>query len=293
MDLRFHIDAVNITDLAFQFWCEKKVELSHIYRIKPSYPMQKGRKFHEMLREEVFVHLPIVARNFADYIYKEGYESYFSLKTLNTKGICRELPVRGLFNKVPLVGKIDELNMNNDKIFIVENKTENNLQKGFSNNENVRSYLNQIHVIQVMLYKYVLDQLVEGKYTINDFNSLYDINSLELSQEFKRDLEKINLDKELKSIEGIYKKLFEEFSNMKLGDTLFIRYYERDTKRLIKTIEVKYNKEEIENKLRYAIDYWLNKREANPVSKEESWKCLRCEFFRDKCKVWAHLYVNK
>jgi exonuclease V len=268
------------TDIASQFWCEKQMELNYLYGKKYTKAMAKGTKIHEELQAQTYVPLAIEPVNYTDYLYKEGYENYLSLKSLKSKGIGREIKIYGSINGYKLVGKIDELRQVRSKVIVVENKTR---EMKYQISESIM----RPHKVQVMLYKKIIDDIMSKNYTIDNFMNTYGKGLKPLSERFSQQLDAFGIEKELKSIEGIYKKMFEEIYTMPaVSENLEIHYIDRYTGENTTTITFKYEKEKFNELLIDAMKYWNGEVEARPVIEDEKWKCRFCKFFGNECKVW-------
>ncbi|MGC8710485.1 MAG: PD-(D/E)XK nuclease family protein [Candidatus Micrarchaeia archaeon] len=268
------------TDIASQFWCEKQMELNYIYGKRYTKAMAKGTKIHEELQAQTYVPLAIEPINYTDYLYKEGYENYLSLKSLKSKGVGREIKVYGSINGYRLVGKIDELKMVRGKVVVVENKTREMKYQ-------ISEAIMRPHKIQVMLYKKILDDIMSKNYTIDNFMNTYGKGLKPMSEHFFQQLEAFNIEKSLASIEGIYKKMFEEIYTMPpISESLEVQYIDRYTGEKAAAVSFKYEKEKFEDLIINAMKYWNGEVEARPVSESEKWKCKFCKFFGNECKVW-------
>ena len=71
-----------------------------------------------------------------------------------------------------------------------------------------------------------------------------------------------------------------------ISDVLELRYFDRSTKQMVSNMKMNYDKQTLEEWLRYAMKYWSGEREAQPVSEAEKWKCNICRFFGKECTVW-------
>ncbi|MGC9037258.1 MAG: hypothetical protein ACP5GD_01345 [Candidatus Micrarchaeia archaeon] len=275
-------NSISATDIANQFWCEKQVELNYLYGKKYTEQMQKGKQLHEELKAETYIPLNIEPVTYADLLYKIGYENYMALKVLGEKKVCRELTIYGSLGGFKVVGQIDELRLDENGVRIIELKTVD-FRQGFSTNQSKL----KPNIVQVMLYKKLLDDLRLRRYTLYNFSKAYGLQTKKLSDSFLRALHELGIKEEYTNISEIYRLMFDEFYAMpKVSDKLEIRYVDRLTGKQISNIIINYDEERINRDLSFALKYWQGEREAMPVSKEERWKCRLCKFYGKECKVW-------
>lgn len=277
---RLRRSSISAKDIANQAWCEKQMELYILTPMPQTAAMEKGAAFHETKKIEVFVPLAVEPTSWPDRFYKTAYENYRSLSSLKEKGFCRELKLYGSIHGFKISGQLDELRMEKESVMVVEDKTVVN-SNGYSNART------KADTIQVSIYRKLLDDVKKGSYTFDNFASAYSIENMSMSQQFMDGLESIGVKKELQTIRGIYKKMFEEILAMpELSDVLEIRYFDRNTKRMVSDMKVNYDQQGLNDWLRYSMQYWSGEREAQPVPESEIWKCKICRFFGKECTVW-------
>ncbi|MGC8675949.1 MAG: PD-(D/E)XK nuclease family protein [Candidatus Micrarchaeia archaeon] len=275
--------SISATDLASQFWCEKQMELNYLYGRKYTEEMRKGRQMHADLQAEVFVPLNIEPVTYADFLYKTGYEDYMALKTLGQKGVCRELRIYGSVSGYRIVGQIDELRMEDGKVRILELKT---VQPNGAKPA-VDSARAKPHIVQIMTYKKLLEDIRSGRYTLRNFSNSYGIKEKKVSDTFARALHAIGVKDELFDLEKIYGLVFDEIRSLpEISEKLEIYYIDRFTGMRSSSIIINYDEKKIYDELVFAMQYWSGKREALPVSKDEVWKCNLCKFYGKECTVW-------
>ncbi len=272
-------NSISAKDIANQAWCEKQMEL-YIMNPMPTPAMEKGAAFHEVKKAEVFVPLTVEPYTWPDRIYKGAYENCTSLASLARNGVCRELKVYGSLNGFRISGQIDELKMHEHKVTIIEDKT----LSGYSGSQSVRA---KPDMIQVSLYKKLLDDMASNRYTFDNFANAYGLESMVLSKEFVKGLESIGVRKELMTLRQICKVMFGDLASLPpVSSTLEIRYFERGSGQMISEMKINYNSEETDEWIKYAMRYWTGEREAQPVPESEKWKCKMCKFFGKQCTVW-------
>jgi exonuclease V len=272
--------SISATDIASQFWCEKQMELNYLYGKRYTKEMAKGAEIHAELQAETYIPLAITPINYTDFLYKEFYENYLSLKGLKEKGVGREIRIYGSINGFKIIGKIDELRLEKGSVVVIENKTR---ETRYAINEAVV----RPHKIQIMLYKRMLDDIIAKRYTHENFENTYLKGLKPLSDRFAEELKALGIARELQSIEGIYKKMFDEIYTMpKVSDELELVYIDRFTGERVETIRFKYNEEELNKLLIEAMRYWNGEVKARPVAEDEKWKCKFCRFYGKECRVW-------
>ncbi|MCL5100895.1 MAG: exonuclease V [Candidatus Marsarchaeota archaeon] len=273
--------SISVSDFSSQAWCEKQMELSYLYPRTPTKQMQEGSAIHHQIQDKVYIPLMLQPEKYPDILYKEAYENYVNIASMSTKGICREVKVYGSVNGFRLSGKIDQLKLENGMTFITEDKTTD--KTGAPSNATIK-----LHVIQVRLYKSMLDGLISGAYTYENFSNVYGIHEMSLSRNFQSGLIDMGIADELTNLEGIYKKMFDQIKNLpNVSDVLELRYINKSTKEIVSNIKVNYDKEDLNNTLRRDMEYWNGEREAQPVQEMEKWKCNSCRFFGKECKTWS------
>jgi hypothetical protein len=279
---RLHKTSIRVTDIANQFWCERQMELNYLYGQKFTKEMAKGRKIHETLQEEVCVPITIEPVTYRDYMYKTAYENAMSLRSLKANGICREVRVYGSVNGFRISGQIDEMKVREGKVQVVERKTTE------AGKQLTGSYTKP-HIVQIMLYRKMLDDIRSRRYALENFCATYGLGPGKegVSDAFRRELVAMGLKEENLDIYEMYKKMFSEMYSMpELSDRLEIAYMDRFSGNQIASLDVEYSEGAVNRELGYAMGYWLGRRESAPVPESETRKCGLCKFFGRECKVW-------
>ncbi|MDE1825042.1 MAG: hypothetical protein KGH61_02660 [Candidatus Micrarchaeota archaeon] len=286
---RLKKNSISSTDIAGQFWCELQMELGYIHGREFTEAMKSGKKVHKELQDEVATTISIEPQGYADFLYKEAYENYLSLKSLNEKGIGREIKVYGSINGFKISGKIDELRKVGGKVVIVETKTKSlNAKLGSTKNaREISETTMRTHKVQIMLYRRLLDDIKNGNYTYQNFYNAYGIAKMKLSDKFLSQLDLLGIDKGIRGFNTIYGMVYEQIAKLpQISDTLELSYVDRQTGEKFATVSVEYNKDDFDKILFDAMGYWTGERPARPVVTEESWKCNFCRFYGKECKVW-------
>ncbi len=277
---KLHKSGITATDIATQFWCEKQMELNYLYKPAPTKAMEKGARMHEAWQAKVYVPLTVETRTYSDVLFKIAYENYTTLQKLKSEKVGRELMIYGSMNGYRFSGKIDELRLKDNKVFIVEDKT---VSKFMNSGEPHTRH----HIVQIMLYRKMFGDIKDKLYSYENFSKVYKLKGSVLSDEFVKGLRSIGLKDEYLSLESMYKMMFSEMQAIpELSDDLEIRYTDRRNSETVADITVRYDVAAITKDLAYAMQYWRGERDAAPVIESEKWKCKPCKFFGNQCKVW-------
>ncbi len=194
---RLNKKSISAKDIANQFWCEKQMELYYTNGEKQTYVMQQGSAIHAKMQDEVYVPLTVEPASWADRLYKTAYENIMTLNTLRKDSLSREFKVYGSLNGYNVVGQIDELRMKDGKVTLVENKTTTpGRQLG-------AEYIKP-HVVQVMLYRKLIDDIKSKSYACQNFSVYYRLDSLKLSEQFVQGLKSIGVKDNLLGLREIY-----------------------------------------------------------------------------------------
>jgi len=256
------------------------MEYNYKYGQKITAAMKSGKTIHEELESEINVPIILQPKSYPDALYKIVYTSVEALKALKEKKKTREVQVYGSIGGYTVVGKIDKLEIRDNRIVISEDKTRANGQ--------IPSESQQlIHKIQLIMYKKMLDDLKWGYYGFGNFEVAYHINTLKLSEEFKRQLDALKIDSSRQSIPSIAKEFFSELRLMQdISNVMEVKYIDQFTGNEIKSHRVEYDKAETDQIIKFVLKYWNGERQALPVPENESWKCRFCVFFGKECTTW-------
>ncbi len=272
--------SIRVTDLAGQYWCEKKVELKLRYKEKPTEETASGKEIHEALESRTNAPIELKPVKYSDYVYKVLYANHIGMQMLARNRVTREFSVFGEMDGFPLTGKIDELHVREGKLFIIDDKTKR--ESRAPKEEWMTS-----DKLQVMFYRKLLGSMHSGAYTLASFASCNNLERLPLTPEFTRQLQAQKIPYELSTVKAIAARFFSEVAELpEISNTLYIRYREQATGKVIKLYKFDYNENEIQGAEHYLFPYWKGEREARPVPEEEKWKCKICDFYGNHCKVW-------
>jgi exonuclease V len=273
--------SIRASDIAAQYWCERQMEYGYKYGKKITAEMKQGKITHEELENEVNVPIILQPRNYADSLYRDLYRSYMAAVALKESKRGREISAYGSLNGYKIVGKIDELYIAKDgSVTILEDKTK-------QSDSLPSEATSLVHKVQIMLYKRLIDDIVDGSYNFINFSRAYGTDTLTLSEEFKRQLNELKIEPEMQNVGQMARRFFDALAAIgTISNTLHIRYINQFTGKEIKTHKFDYKKEEMDNIIKYVMKYWNGERESMPVPENEKWKCNWCIFFGKECKVW-------
>ena len=275
-----HKSSIRVSDIASQYWCERQMEYNYKYGKKITAEIKEGRLIHEELEGEVNVPIILQPKGYADALYKGLYTSYMALDALKKNKKTREVQIYGSIAGYKVVGKIDQLDIKEGKVAILEDKTRAN--------HNMPSESQRVtHKIQTMVYRKLVEDVVDNKYDEKNFTRAYRTSTLKLTEEFARQLDAMSIEKSLQNIDSIASRFFEEMRSVgKVSETLYIRYINQFTGKEIDLYKFEYDESEMQGIIRYVMKYWNGERESMPVPEQEKWKCSFCVFFGKECKVW-------
>ena len=277
---RIHRSNISVTDIAAQYWCEKQMELNHIHGAKITKEIREGRAMHEHMESEVNEQISLQPKGYTDALYKNLYSSYKALEALEAHGKTREVQIYGSLSGYRIVGKLDELDSEGSETMIIEDKTRGS--------DTVPSDAQALtHKVQVLIYKKMLQDIKDGRYTADNFKSSYAVRTMLLTPEFTRQLDALGIEKQLQNVASIADAFFASAIKINgVSDTLCIRYINQYTGKQTNLIKFKYDEKEVQEIVRYVMKYWSGGREPQPVPEAEKWKCNMCRFFGNECKIW-------
>ncbi len=278
------------TKIADQFWCEMQLHLRLHLGLEPTEVMITGNKIHRSLEEELGPVIEVVTTTLEDNIIAYILQIYTKLKTLESKGITRELPVIGELNNLPVLGIIDQLTIettdDTKQLLITDYKTRKS-KKAPSYEQKRRNR------IQLQIYWYLLNELIYGKFTIEKFKEYFQMSenitpSEELLAQLSDDL------KELLNEYSPYQLLEKSFSMYvtlpKLSHNLEAIYLHQEDQSVVHSDRTLYHEESFEVDMDWALGYWLKDR--NPSESQQRWICNYCQF-TDKCTYFLRRYLKK
>lgn len=276
-----------MSSIARQFWCEMQVDLRLKYGDIEKPEKERGKEIHKDLLLEISEVIPVKVKTPVDLLYSILHNILVGINQYKKNGITREFPVFFKFNSVTIRGIIDEIREVEEKggkrIRVVETKTRS---------ANRRPSSAQIYgdKIQGMIYWYGLNSLIGINMNIEEIYDAFNVEpeKMSLSKEY---IESSNISAELTSwetskllgvvIAGTFQEMIElpELSNL-----IELRYVNQKTGNEIYQEDYNFDPEYFAHKMRWALDYWLGRREPVPVGERNQWKCNFCDY-KDVCPI--------
>ncbi|GBE62633.1 Probable exonuclease V [Babesia ovata] len=266
---------LSVTDLSSQLWCEKQTELMLITgRKRVTKEMEQGTERHEQLELEDHEVVEVAVETNEDFLGIKLLNSVNLIDQLMSTGKCRELWLFANINGYVLRGVIDQLEIirsgptRQKKVCISDTKTRNKKSKPSASQM-------QGAALQVQTYCIMLERMRGGK---EGFDALY--------KAFECDKEAPFVSPELVD-EGCLAKLEKRFRNAfmrlpEIATTMQLSYEHQGE--VFNTSNIDLQKSSTMYTIQYLCDFWDGNRHAEPVRKQESWKCKMCEY-REECDV--------
>ncbi|CDR96125.1 Probable exonuclease V [Babesia bigemina] len=266
---------LSVTDLSSQLWCEKQTELMLITgRKRVTKEMEQGTERHEQLELEDHEVVEVAVETNEDSLGIKLLNSINLIDQLMATGKCRELWVFANINGYVLRGIIDQLEIiksgpsQKKKVLISDTKTRNKKCKPSASQM-------QGAALQVQAYCIMLEKMRSGN---EEFDALY--------KAFECDKDAPFVAAELVD-EGCLAMLERRFKNafMRLPEiaTTMQLSYEHEGE-VFNTSDIDLQESSTMYTIQYLCDFWDGHRHAEPVRKQESWKCKMCEY-REECDV--------
>ena len=270
-----------VSDLCSQMWCEQQIEYKLTAPVKEpeSEQMAKGSELH--LERE------LETQDYVD-VKVSSDEDIFAVKVINLTqallgfangivSINREVPIFGTLgeSETLFLGKIDEINIQNDSLEIVEFKTRTrNVLPGKAQKET--------HEIQVMAYKQLVDKLIcEGIKTDTIYSILHLDGKKNLGSDVLKHCKAIGKTK-VTCLDDLIYILNDSAKFLSIVKTLKITYTSQSNKKCFAEQVVQYNEEWFSQKVNSMLCYWVGKRQTEGVDIEDAWKCQSC-YYADNC----------
>ena len=263
---------IAVTDLTAQLWCEKQLEFSLEHGRRKTQEMQKGKDRHQDLHEEIAVLVRVEPKCIEDKIALKLHNCLVGLTRLLREGMTRETPIWGRVNSLFIVGFIDELVLNQDKLMIIDTKT----RKSDSMPSEAQKRITRF---QMMLYKYLFNSINEGKFTTKDLLEFYGFNEKnKITKEFQKQINDLGnkIEPNILKLSNNVFSLIKKFP--KIDSNFEIRYENQNSKKLIGVDKFDFDLPEFKRNCDFVEEFWLGKRKAIPVGETNKWKCNYCEF---------------
>lgn len=274
---RFHLRYLYVTDLSTQNWCEQQMvygkELPDFLTPEKEAVLNTGASIH--LAKELEVHdLVTVSITTKEDTWAVKFLNILSMiPMLQTEGRVREFPVFGEVEGVLLVGVIDELHYTDKgELELAELKTRRHPSLPLEAQKRKDR-------LQVSLYKYIFDAMVQGKVTPASL-----IHHIELRPEKSLGPSVLRHAQQggfsVKSLGDLMELVFLSLtmSDLPVIDTLKIEYIHQETATVLGTEVVTFEEKEVKSKVDHYLTYWMGHREPRGVDVEDAWKCRTCNY---------------
>jgi len=278
------------TKIADQFWCEMQLHFKLLFGMEPTEVMLLGAEIHRTIEEELGPVVEVEVETRDDEITTFILQFYLKLKMLADFGLTRELPVMGKLNGWPVIGVIDQLEINEVNgekyLFITDYKTRKS--KRTPSYEQKRR-----NNIQLQVYWYVLHDLLEGKFTVEMFKEFFGLeNKLKPSEELIKQLPQ-NIAELLKrkTPEELLEESFRILKELPLlSNQLQAIYLHQKDQTIVHHERTFFHEESFEIDMQWAMGYWQGKRKPN--RSPQKWMCNFCQF-TDKCEYFLRDYLRE
>ncbi|CAN7990993.1 unnamed protein product [Ixodes hexagonus] len=283
---------VYVSDLSSQMYCEQKLlysligvrrlrEMGHDIEEAESVQVTAGTNIHlaRALEVQDVVSVNTITR-----------EDSVAVSLLNLLGavrallsgvpVVREVPVFGMTfgGDIFVNGIVDEIRCDLEtlQIDIVELKTRATARPP-------SKCVRETHHLQVMVYGYLLKNLIQGHMQLSDLEKGFRVNQdvkfssgvLEYMSPSERSLDDLRL---------LVPVVLETVQALPLPANLIVEYYSQETNSSLSYEGVNYDEGWLINKLEKLLPFWKGLRPAEGIQDvEEVWKCRRCEF-HDICE---------
>jgi exonuclease V len=276
---RHGISHLSVTHIAQQFWCERQVELSLSIPRAESPETISGSEIHKDLLLELVKEISVDTATGEDALYTMMLNVQTGLRQLKKEGITRELRIFGKVAGFPVSGIVDELSVKDGMAVLLDHKTR--LKPTLPPPPSMKPT-----EVQVMLYRKLLDDLREGRYSFDEFVSDNDIGEMgKISDEYKADLLSKGFTVKYGSPLSLIKDVFKAYQKIPpISDYLLVRYIHQGTERHLGDRAVLYDPECLGAKVEHASLFWSGGRKAKRVGFGEKWKCNYCEYRGELCK---------
>lgn len=295
----FLVPAHSIAD---QFWCEMKVDLEKKYGdiVKPE--KEKGKEIHENLLLEISDIQKVRVKTPADHLDVITENIFNQIVQCFNIGITRELQIFFNYGTIFVSGKLDEVN-----IIMEEGRDSINRRRKFKKTKlietktrtsNKRPTPSQIYrdKIQCLIYWYGLNYLINKNLNVEELCLAFgiDTKNVLLSEEYMKSFSKSDQLLLFKTkhksdyyMQGI-NSAFREFGKLpKLSEGIILRYIFQETGEEIFKQEFTFDLDYFENKIKWAMDYWLGKRNPIPENEKYRWKCNYCDYKNFGCPIYV------
>lgn len=297
-------NCIPANSIADQFWCEMKLDLTRKFGSSDSQGKRRGKEIHKNLFQNACFSTPVKIKTSADRLHLDLSNISAGSDLIINEGMTRELPIYFKFGSLFINGVADEV-----RLTIEEGRDSINRKRKFKrtklietktrirNNQPTNSQIFR-DKIQCMIYWYGLDSMINKNIDIEEL-FLYrgiDKNTVSLSDNYLNCIKTniteahyfsyINKFKSHMYMNDIYSAFGKIAKLPKLSEGIILRYIHQDTCEEIYMEEFKFDSNLFQEKIEWALDYWLGNREPIPEEKKYRWKCNYCTFKNTECPVY-------
>lgn len=197
---------------------------------------------------------------------------------LNGQTLAREVPVFGapFGQDVFIVGLIDELRFDLDQYTVDLSDLKTRASRYMPSKSQEAQ-----HRVQVMLYKKLFDDLVQGKVPKDLIAKHLRVRlDSQFGEGITTHLKSAGI--ECNTLSELLDFTYRRLQSCTCVNKLSIEYVFQDTGETLGRKEIDYDEDDLRQKVVDSLDYWKGRRPPKGVEIEEAWKCHRCEFV-DTC----------
>ncbi|MHA1221046.1 MAG: PD-(D/E)XK nuclease family protein, partial [Candidatus Heimdallarchaeota archaeon] len=259
------------TKIADQFWCEMQLHLRLQLGMEPTEVMITGTEIHRALEEELGPIIEVVVTTLEDNLITYILQLYTKLNMLQKSGITRELPVIGQLNNMPVLGIVDQLEIetiDNEKNLVITDYKTRRSKRAPAYEQKRRNR------IQLQVYWYLLNNLRNGKFTSEMFKKHFEMpEKLEPSKELLEQLpEELQSILENNSAHELLYKSFQIFVSLPdLSNELRAIYLHQGDQSVVCSDQTIFHEESFEVDMEWALGYWSQNR--TPSECPQQWMC--------------------
>ena len=298
-------NCIPASSIADQFWCEMKLDLIRKIGSTDSQGKRRGREIHKNLYQDACSLIPVKIKTSADRLHLDSINISAGSDSIINEGMTRELPIYFKFGSLFISGVADEV-----RLTIEEGRDSINRKRKFKRTKLIETKTrirdnpptnSQIFrdKMQCMIYWYGLNLMINKNIDIEELFSYRDIdeNTVSLSNIYLNSIKKIITETHSFSpINPVFKSymytndIYSAFRKItklpKLSEEIILRYIHQDTNEEVYVEKFKFDSDLFQEKIEWALDYWLGNREPIPEDKKNWWKCNYCTFKNTKCPVY-------
>jgi exonuclease V len=298
-------NCIPASSIADQFWCEMKLDLTRKFGSPDSQGKRIGRDIHKNLFQDACSSTPVKIKTSADRLHLDLSNISAGSDLIINEGMARELPIYFKFGSFFINGVADEV-----RLTMEEGRDSINRKRKFKRTKLIETKTRiqnrqptnpQIFrdKIQCMVYWYGLNSMINKNIDIEELFSYKDIdkNTVSLSDNYLNSIKTIitnahyfaHINPKIKShmymndIDSGFRKIAKL---PKLSEGIILRYIHQDTREEIYMEDFKFDSDFFQEKIEWALDYWLGNRKPIPEEEKYRWKCNYCTFKNVKCPVY-------